>query len=93
MLRGTRQVPYVVLANCGGSFSILNNKLIHICHCYFAVEITIFKERAGSGDSGISWIKASIDFYDPQVHTLQFNINYPDDIKEEYWKDLIGSKK
>ena len=44
-------------------------------------------------DFGISSIKGSLNVFDPQVTTLQLSIDYPDDIKQEYWRDWIEGEE
>ena len=39
---------------------------------------------------GIKKIDASIDLFDEQVTVLELRRNYPDDITEEYWDQLIN---
>jgi len=52
-------------------------------------EISLDIYRSDTEDGGISDIRAFLDLHDPKAETLKMNIDYPDEIKQDYWNDYI----
>ena len=54
-----------------------------------SAEISLDIYRSDTEDGGISDIRAFLDLHDPKAETLKMNIDYPDEIKQDYWNDYI----
>ena len=56
---------------------------------YLTGQLDLKLERDPTTDA-ITSFRFSPEFYEPDVTTLAWRREYPDDIKNEYWKDLIN---